>query len=72
MTAKEKAKELLEKCKMVFEDERGSVWNEISIHTWSKQSALIAAKEAKLAFMLIANYGGAAYWRGVERELEKL
>ncbi len=42
---KEKAQELVDKYKMVHEDERGSLWNEISIHTLSKQSALIAVDE---------------------------
>jgi len=69
---KEKAQELLDKYKMVHEDERGSLWNEISIHTLSKQSALIAAEEIKLAFVRISNWEEAAYWRGVEHEIGKL
>jgi hypothetical protein len=37
-----------------------------------KQCALISATVTKLAFVRIANYEEAAYWRAVERELEKL
>lgn len=76
MTAKEKAKELLEKCKMVFEDERGSVWNEISIHTWSKQSALIAVDEIldddvyDMSEELFENRIN--YWEEVKQEIESL
>jgi hypothetical protein len=68
---KEKAQELLDRCKMMYEDERGSLWNEISIHSLSKQGALIAAEEIKLAFVGISNWEAAAYWRNVEQELEK-
>ena len=73
MTAKEKAKELLEKCKMVFEDERGSLWNEISIHTWSKQCALIAVDEIinEIQFMAESDEG-LPYWQEVRKEILSL
>ena len=39
---------------------------------YAKECALIAAIEVKFAFMQIADYENAAYWRAVELELEKL
>ena len=39
---------------------------------YARECALITAKEIKLAFMEIANYDKAAYWRLVEVKLEKL
>ena len=39
---------------------------------YARECALVAAKEIKLAFMEIANYDKAAYWRLVEVKLEKL
>ena len=39
---------------------------------YAKQCALISAVETKLAFMEIADYDKASYWRLVELEIEKL
>lgn len=65
MTPKEKAKELVEKFYW-----RETIFN-VSVED-SKKCALIAAIEVKFAYMQIADYENAAYWRAVELELEKL
>jgi hypothetical protein len=76
MTAKEKARELVDKYKMVHEDERGSLWNEISIHTWSKQSALITVDEIldddvyDMSEELFE--ARIQYWEKVKKEIGKL
>jgi hypothetical protein len=84
MTAKEKARELLDKYKMVHEDERGSLWNEISIHTSSKQCALIAVDEILNAIKIelgvdlpttdVVNFASSKiiFWKEVKQEIEKL
>jgi hypothetical protein len=65
MEAKEKAKELL--AKMTTNADSLIYKNQ-----YAKECALIAAIEVKFAFMQIADYENAAYWRAVELELEKL
>jgi len=72
MTAKEKARELVDKYKMVHEDERGSVWNEISIHTWSKQSALITVDEILNVIEDNCLEYDDNYWQEVKQEIESL
>lgn len=67
MEPKEKAKELLAKMTTNTDDDILMYRN-----PYSKQCALIAAIEVKFAFMQIADYENAAYWRAVELELEKL
>ena len=37
-----------------------------------KHCALIAVRETKLAFVGISNWEQSAYWRAVEKEIEKL
>jgi hypothetical protein len=73
---KEKAQELVDKYKMVHEDERGSLWNEISIHTLSKQSALIAVDEIldDDVFDMSEELFEARiqYWENVKKEIGKL
>ena len=39
---------------------------------YARECALITAKEIKLAFMEIANYEKAAYYRSIELEIKKL
>lgn len=67
MTPQEKAKELLDKMTTNTNDNTLIYKNK-----YARECALIAAKEIKLAFMEIANYDKAAYWRSVEVKLEKL
>jgi hypothetical protein len=67
MTPQEKAKELLDKMTTNTNNETLMYKNK-----YAKECALIAAIETKFAFMQIADYEKAAYWRAVELELEKL
>lgn len=72
MTAKEKAEELVNAYRVLLMDEGEDYGQEILASMLSKQSALIAAEEIKLAFVGISHWEAAAYWRGVEREIGKL
>ena len=65
MKAKVKAIELLNKMTT-------NAHSLIYKNQYAKECALIAAIEVKFAFMQIADYENAAYWRAVELELEKL
>ena len=65
MNPKEKAKHLLDKMTTNAD-------SLIYKNKYAKQCALISAVETKFAFMQIADYENAAYWRAVELELEKL
>ena len=67
MEPREKAKELIEK----YFHESDFLYEDL---TWAqaKKCALIAVIEIKLAFMEIADYDKASYWRLVELEIEKL
>ena len=65
MIPQEKAEELVEKMFNI-----GSALYAERIR--AKECALIAAVETKLAFMEIADYDKASYWRLVELEIEKL
>lgn len=67
MKAKVKAIELLNKMTTNTNDDTLIYKNK-----YARECALITAKEIKLAFMEIANYEKAAYWRLVEVKLEKL
>jgi hypothetical protein len=72
MTAKEKAEELVNTYRVLLMDEGEDYGGEILASMLSKQSALIAAEEIKLAFVGISNWEAAAYWRNVEHEIGKL
>jgi hypothetical protein len=45
---------------------------EILVSMLSKQCALVSAMETKLAFIKIANYEQAAFYRTIEKEIGKL
>jgi hypothetical protein len=69
---KEKAEELVHTYRVLLMDDGEDYGEEILVSMLSKQCALVSVMETKLAFMKIANYEQAAYWRGVEREIAKL
>jgi hypothetical protein len=72
MTAKEKAEELVHTYRVLLMDDGEDYGEEILVSMLSKQCALIAVMEIKLAFVKISNWEQAEDWRNVEKEISKL
>jgi hypothetical protein len=69
---KDKAEELVHTYRDLLMDDGEDYGEEILVSMLSKQCALISAIETKLAFMKIANYEQAAFYRTIEKEIGKL